>query len=202
MDPDSLPPVDAVVDSALLSKTVRELGPQVLERSGHVLISVSYDEYARMPRRDVIEHSVPPTIADSINRLLRGALRENDDLDAESGIRLNVVAAETVALEVSPRIFCPAVARNPELRSAMQSYSPTGVRVRGGVRERTIHVRARVDEFGLVQSARIIRGELSGGMLENQILRHLQQFAFQPATVDGRAISGLVDIPIIIRSNP
>jgi hypothetical protein len=200
--PQVLPAADAVVDSARLARAVKALVEADPARAGYVLLTVEFDRSGFLYRRDVLEHDTPRAVADSVWRLVDAARREAAESDTEWGVRLRVDVASPPALEVGRREFCRPVPRNPDLYRAIQSYSPPGVRVRPRerVQLRTVHVRAYVDDLGTVTAASIVRGELSGGELERHIFRFLQQFLFQPATIDGEPTGAWLELPVIVRT--
>jgi hypothetical protein len=199
--PQVLPAVDAVVDSARVARAVRVLVEADPARAGYVLLTVEFDRSGFLYHRDVLEHSTPRAVADSVWRLVDSARREAAESDTEWGVRLRVDVASPARLAIGRREFCRPVPRNPELYRAIQSYSPPGVRVRPRerVQLRTVHVRAYVDDLGTVTAANIVRGDLSGGELERHIFRFLQQFLFQPATIDGEPTGAWVELPVIVR---
>lgn len=196
--PPELPGVDAVVDSARLATGVGELRRQEPAPTGYVLLTLAFDQEGVNIRREVIEHSTVPQVADSIQRLVFAARHQVDEAEQEWGVRLRIDLEEPVRLRVGQREYCPAVPRDRAIADAMRGFNPVGVRYRGGVRERIVHVRAWVNELGIITSARIERGELGGSSLERSLADYLRQFLFQPATIDGIPTGSWVIIPVRI----
>jgi hypothetical protein len=194
--PEVLPGVDEVVDSARLAGFVAELQRVQPPPSGYVLLSLAFDEQGVSSRRAVIEHSTTALVADTIQRLMFAVRRDSEPDGAEWGVRLRIDLANPPRIQVGRREYCPPRARNRQLAAAIEGYTPVGVRYRGGQRVRIIHMRARVGELGTITESHIERGELSGSSLERDVGRHLQQFLFAPALVDGFATSGWVTIPV------
>lgn len=199
-DPEQLPAVDAVVDSAMLAASVRELShPEPLD-PGYVLLTLTYDREGINVRRDIIEHNIRPLMADSVQRLVFAARRQVEETEREWGVRLRVDVAEPVMLRVGRREFCPPVPRSREVAEAMERTHLMAPRFRRGARERVVHMRALVGERGIITSAHVARGELRGSTVERELAEYLRQFLFTPATLDGVPTSGWVTIPVRIRA--
>lgn len=198
-EPERMPGADQLVDSAGLVNAVRALRVGDEPASGHVLLTLAFDALGMNVRRDVLEHSTRPLVADSVQRLVFSARREVAESAGEWGVRLRVDMGDGVALRVGRRLYCPPVPRDHRLDTMMQGFTPSGTRFRGGIRERTVHMRARVDELGIISTARIERGELSGSAIEMEITSYLRQFLFAPATLDGVPTPSYVSIPVRIR---
>lgn len=196
--PEELPGVDVVVDSAMLAAALGELRHQGTAPTGYVLLTLAFDRQGLNIRRQVIEHSTAPHVADSVQQLVFAARRQVGEAEREWGVRLRVDLEESIRMRVGQREFCPAVARDRAIEEAMRGFNPVGVRYRGGVRERTVHVRALVSEIGIISSAHIVRGELRGSGLERSLAEYLRQFLFQPATIDGFPVGSWVVIPVRI----
>lgn len=185
-----------VVDSTMLAAAVGELRRADPSPTGYVLLSLAFDSAGTNIRRDLIEHNTRPAVADSIQRLVFAARREVEESEQEWGLRLRIDMGEPIAMRMGRREFCPPVSRDRQLDAAMVGYNPAGVRYRRGVRERIVHMRALVSPLGVITSAYIHRGELRGSSLERDLARHLRQFLFVPATVDGVPVEGWVEIPV------
>ncbi len=198
-EPATLPNVNAVVDSVRLTRDVRDLLAGDAARAGYVLLSLEFDEVGVMMDRDVLEHSTPRVVADSVWSLVREIGRDAPEAATQWGVRLRVVVADAVELTVARREFCRPVARDPRMHEVMQTYSRPGVRVNRGVRVQTVHVAALVSDLGTITATTIIRGGLAGGALERELFLFLQQFLFHPATVDGVPRDAWVEIPVHVR---
>jgi TonB family protein len=197
--PATLPGADVVVDSVALVRRVGELLAGDAARAGWVRFSLSFDDTGHVLRRDVLEYTTTSAVADSVWHLAFDIVRDVDPSQREWGVRLRVDVADPVALEVERRQFCPPTARSPEMQAAMRSYSPPGVRVRGGMRERTLRVHAQVDQFGAVTAARIVGSQYAGSSLERDVVLYLRRFQFNPATVDGDAAAAWIEVPVRVR---
>lgn len=196
--PAELPGVDVVVDSARLAAAVAELRRQDPPPAGYVLLTLAFGPDGVNVRRDIIEHTTRPLVADSVQRLVYAARRQVAEADAEWGVRLRVDLTDPVTLRVGRREFCPPVARDRQLQTAMEGFNPPGVRYRGGRRERIVHMRAHVSASGTITGAYIVRGEHRGSALERTLTDYLRQFLFTPATIDGAPTDAWVDIPVRI----
>jgi hypothetical protein len=197
--PTTLPGADVVVDSVALVRRIGELLAGDPSRAGWVRFSLSFDPTGDVLRRDVLEHTTTTEVADTVWHLAFDMVREVDPSQREWGVRLRVDVDDPVALEVERREFCPPTARSPEMQAAMRSYSPPGVRVRSGMRERSLRVHASVDQFGAVTTARIVGGQYAGSSLERDVAVYLRQFQFNPATVDGDATAAWIEVPVRVR---
>ena len=81
----------------------------------------------------------------------------------------------------------------------MASFNGTGVRYRGGARERVVLMEATVAPGGYVDDARILRGAAPGSSLEMQLRNALRQYSFEPASLDGVPVYGAVTVPVRTR---
>lgn len=197
--PNRLPSVAAILDSASLAANLSELQRGEPLAAGYVLLTLGFDREGHGTRRDLIEHDVSPLLADSIQKLVFAARQRVRESEEEWGVRLRIDLGEQPALRVGRREFCPPLPRDSRLDAAMQTVNPARARFRRGVRERTVLVRAEVNESGFVTSARILRSELSGSAIEREIAQYLRRFLFNPATVDGIPTVGWVELPVRVQ---
>jgi hypothetical protein len=194
--PETLPNADMVVDSAELASGVLQMLRADPPPAGHVLLTLEFGVDGVNIRRDVLEHSTGPLVADSIQKLVFAARRQVEESEEAWGVRLRLDLAEGVAMRVGRREFCPPMPRDRSIEEAMQSYTPAGVRYRGGRRERVVPMRAYVNSSGFITSAHIARGVLRGSSLESGLVNFLRQFLFEPATLDGLPTGAWVEIPV------
>ncbi len=197
--PAELPSVDAVVDSARLAAAVDELRRADPPASGYVLLTLGFDRDGVNIRRDVIEHSTRPLVADSVQRLVFAARRQVNEAEQEWGVRLRIDLTEPITFRVGRREFCPPIARDRAMDEAMRGIHFMGPQYRGGIRTRVVHMRALVSELGIITSAHVVRGELRGSSLERNVADYLRQFLFTPATIDGVPTSAWIEIPVRVR---
>lgn len=197
--PTTLPSAAEVVDVAALVPTVRQLARSAGPVQGQVLLSLEFDAQGVNVRRDVIEHTLTPLLADSVQRLVFAARRQVPAGDAPWGVRLRMTLADSVALGVERRVYCPPRPRNRELewqvRESEMSGTP-GLRYRGGRRERTVMMRLLVHPAGYVENATVYRGGASGGDLERNLFNFVRQYSFHPATLDGVPVPGELVVPV------
>ncbi len=197
--PGQLPPVSAVVDSAGLLLSLAELVNVDDAVHGTVLLTLEFARDGTNILRDVVARSTSVAVADSVQRLVFAARRQVDEGDQRWGVRLEVELSESVGLRLTRRELCQPRLRDATQEMALTAGQPIGTRYRGTVRERVVQVRAHVNEMGLITSATIARGELPGGSLDHQLMQHLRQFLFHPATVDGNPTGAWIEIPIRVR---
>lgn len=198
--PARLPAPEALVDTAALSPGLRALRDSARLPGGEVLLTLWYQPDGVNVRRDVMRHSVTPTVADSVQELVFAALRRAPEMPAPWGTRLRVDMGGGVGYEVARREHCPPRPRSNTLESAMAEYQGTGVGYRAGVRVRTVLMHVTVHPSGFVEDARILRGAPAGGTLERQLRDQLRQYSFYPAVLDGLPVRGVIAVPLRIRA--
>jgi hypothetical protein len=194
-EPRILPPANRLVDSVALTSELATLR-DAEEATGHVLISLAYDRAGINIRRDLLEHSTTPLIADSVQRMVFAARQEQEEAIAEWGARLRIDFTEPITLRVGRRESCPPDPRDRQLREAVEGAVPQGLRLRRGTRDRRVVMRTLVNEAGLVVRSQIVRGDLGGSTLERDLDRFLRQFLFVPATIDGQPVAAWLEIPL------
>jgi hypothetical protein len=196
--PESIPSANSLVDSASLVNAIGALARADSAARGHVLLTLAFDTAGLNARREVIEHSIGPLLADSIQSLVFASRREVDRLERDWGTRFRIDIGETVEITVGRREYCPPAPMDRTLEEAMAGFNPAGVRYRDGRRERVLQVRTYIDAGGFVTDARVERGALSGSSLERELAQYLRQFRFRPATIDGIPVASSVQIPIAV----
>jgi hypothetical protein len=195
--PATLPTAGDLVDVASLRDEVRALRARKSDTvPGYVLLSMRYEPEGLNVRRDVIEHSVSPVLADSIQRLVFEAIREQPEREEELQVRLRLDVNGVVELRTGRSEYCPPWPRDPQVEASLYGVQGTGVRYRRGARERVVIVRLAVHPNGYVTGGQFIRGAPSGGALEQDVLRFLRQYSFHPARLDGIPVHGTIDLPV------
>lgn len=195
----AMPHPAALIDVDRLKPAVRELLEGGGARGGQVLLTLWYDPEGVNIRRTVLRHDLTPDLADSVQKLVFASLRPVPESSGEWGARLRIDAADSIALAVEPREYCPPRPRSPGMNASMAEFLGTGVRYRRGMRERTVLVGVTVHPLGYVRSARIVRGALPGGTLERELVDYLRQFSFHPASLDGIPVQGELTVPVRLR---
>jgi TonB family protein len=199
--PNTLPPVDAVVDSAALAGGIRDLlrGSEGERPDGHVLLTLDFDLFGINVRRDVIQHDVTPLIADSVQSLVFAARRELHLEGRPWGVRLRIRLSGDPGFEVERRSYCRPRPLDRDLEWAIRGEAAAGTRYRGGRLQRTVVLRVLVHPSGRVQSARIERGAISGGTQEQELFDFIRRYSFHPATLDGIPVAGELSVPVRVR---
>lgn len=200
--PEALPSPDLLVDTAGLNADLHELmeavdSGSVAERQ--IVMTLAYQPDGLNMRRDVLMHDTEPFIADSVQKLVFARRLELPESPEEWGVRLRIGLDGGVSYRVERREYCPPRPRDPEIESAMRTYVGSGPRYRGGVRVRTVVVRATIHPAGYVENGTIIRGGVIGSSFEQRLIDYLRQFSFAPATIDGAPAYGDIDIPVQVR---
>jgi hypothetical protein len=197
--PGTLPSPDALVDTSSLGAQVRAFQEQLDDGfSGYVLLTMLYEPDGTNVRRDVIEHSLPSTAADSIQKLVFASLREMPEHDESVQVRLRVDVNDGVRFRTGRSEYCPPSPRDPQLEASLYGVQGTGIRYRRGGRERIAIVRLGVHPNGYVTGGRFLRGAPTGSTLEQDVVRYLRQYSFDPARVDGVPVPGTIDVPVRI----
>ena len=197
--PPRLPAAAALVDTGALSPALRALRDSAGVPAGEVVLSLWYEPDGVNIRRDVVQHSVTPLLADSVQELVFAALGRAPEMQAPWGARLRVRLGGEVSYAVGRRELCPPRPRSSALEGEMAGYLGTGVRYRGGQPERTVLMRVTVHPTGFVEDARVLRGASSGGMLEKQLRDQVRQYSFYPAMLDGVPVRGEIAVPVRVR---
>ncbi|WP_420126849.1 energy transducer TonB [Longimicrobium sp.] len=206
--PAQLPAADALVDSAALIAAAGELWRGAGSPRGHVLLAMAYDEAGLNVRRDLIEHRLPPAMADSLQKLVFAHRRTADAAPREWGVRLRMdMGGEQPVLRVGRREVCPAQVRD----AAVAGYGAFGGTPFGDVRERsaptailpaggsgggTVWVRVALDAGGHVTEARLERTPFGRAGWENRVLSYVRAISFVPATEDGWPVPGQLMFPL------
>lgn len=191
--PEQLPAAAALVDTAALDTAVAAVaghGP------GHVLLSMSYAPDGANVRRSVVDHSLSPAVADSVQALVFAHRRTLPPQEAEWGVRLRIDLDGRPRYQVARREVCA-----PRLRfhgtaspdgagSPFERYAPLHATMR------TVWVRVRLDELGRVAAASVDRALLRRASDEMVILNYVYSLTFDPAREDGVPVPGEVGVPV------
>ncbi len=194
-----LPPPAALVDTASLTRALLELRESTKVDSGQVLLSLAFEPDGLNVRRDVLEHTVSPLVADSVQKLVFRNVAKAASTKEPWGARLRVGLGARMSYAVEPREYCPPRPGSAELERAAESFIVSGTRFQQGVRERTVLLRVHVDPAGYVADAKIVRGEGAGGSLERDLLAFVRRHLFRPARLDGEPAYGYVVLPVRVR---
>lgn len=197
--PTQLPALAALVDTGVLTPALRQLRDSARVAAGEVVLTLWYDPEGVNIRRDVLQHSVAPPVADSVQQLVFSALGQAPAMEAPWGARLRVDLAGEVSYAVTRREFCPPRPRSNTLEGEMAGYMGTGVRYRGGAPERTVLMQVTVHPGGFVEDARVLRGAPAGGTLEKQLRDMVRVYSFYPAVLDGVPVRGEIAVPLRVR---
>ena len=181
--PSTLPAAEALVDAPALAGEAAGLW----RGSGYVLFTLLYDRAGTNVRRDVIEHSVPDAVADSLQRLVFAHARRVGEARGEWGVRFRVELGAEPRFTVERRELCAPVASGDRLAMA----GPGSVAVSPDL----VWVRVRLDARGLVTDARVERGSVNDGS-EARLLTQVRTMSFLPALADGQPVAGETTIPV------
>lgn len=199
--PQPLPQAAALVDTARLTRALQGVLGQAQLPAAVATLTLWYQEDGVNVRRDLLRHSLPAELADTLQQLVFEALQRAPEMERPWGARLHIGMGQQVAYTVSPREYCPPRPRSRTLEADMETYQGTGVgtRTRGRAVERTVLVEVTVHPAGYVETARVLRGATAGGSLDNRLLDYLRQYSFVPASVDGVPVQGSLAVPIRMR---
>jgi hypothetical protein len=198
--PVELPTPAQLVDVAALTSDLRELASRREVSAGHALLTLWYDADGLNIRREVIEHSLPPVVADSLQRLVFAHRKELDLGEEPWGVRLRADIGEPIELRVGRQEYCDPVPRSQSLAHSMHTVERRDFRIRGRTRESTVYVRAVVDGAGRVTQVDLQHAPIAGSLAQQAVRDYLRTLFFDPATLDGFPVHGVVRIPVRVRS--
>lgn len=194
--PAELPRPEHLVDTAALDAAVAELREAGLPLRGHLLLSMGYAPDGTNVRRAVIEHTLRPRAADSLQQLVFAHRRALPRGPAEWGVRLRLDLDGQVRYRVGRREVCAPRVTDPLVldgsTGTMDRRPPTA-----GAYQ-TVWVRIHVDELGRVTDARVERGMVRRGPLELLLMNHVRSLSFEPAREDGRPVPIQLSLPVRI----
>jgi len=197
--PERLPTPDALVDTSRLGADLRVFQASVdTGIAGYVLLTLTYEPDGTNVRRQVIEHSLSSTAADSIQRLVFASLREIPEHDEPVQVRLRIDLDDGVRFRTGRSEFCPPSPRDPQLKASLHGVQSTWIRYRRGGRGRIVIVRLGVHPNGYVSGGRFLRGAPTGSTLEQEVVSYLRRYSFHPARLDGIPVHGTIDLPVRI----
>jgi hypothetical protein len=209
--PALLPAAGALVDSAALTAATADLWRQAGSPQGHVLLAMGYDTEGLNVRRDLIEHRLPPPLADTLQKLVFAHRRSLEGAPREWGVRLRMdLGGEEPVMRVGRREVCPAQPEDGEVAR----YAGFGGTAFGDVRDRspmagsfagggTVWVRVALDAGGNVMEARLERSmerPVGRAAWETRVLSYVRTISFVPATEDGWPVPAQLLFPL--RLNP
>ena len=197
--PAALPTAAALLNTDALAGQLRTLLEGADVRAAEATLSLWYDPQGTNVRRDLVRHTLPPALADSVQELVFAALQQAPAMEHPWGARLHVAVGGRVAFAVSHREYCPPRPRSRQMETEMAQFQNTGVRYRGGVRERMVLMQVTVHPAGYVEDARVLRGGSPGSALEKQLRDEVRQYSFIPASLDGVPVQGSLTVPMRLR---
>lgn len=197
--PDALPDADELVDAEGLAADVAHLAAGRALPAGYVLLSMGYAPDGANVRRAVIEHSLPPRLADSLQALVFARRRGAAPRPREWGVRMrvDVDAAGALALRVGRRELCaprPLGAGTFTLAGTSRTPLPDPY-AEDSPAAYTVWVHVRLDELGRVMDASLERGMVRG-VSEAMLLGYVRSMSFHPAAEDGRPVPGETRVPV------
>ena len=191
----------ALLDTAALTGDIARLLKAAQLQHGEAVLTLWYQPDGVNLRRDLLAHGLNPVLADSVQKLVFASLRTAPPREHPWGARLQVEAAgDEARYTLAPREHCPPRPRSLDLQAEMASFLGSGVRYRGGARERVVVMQVTVHPAGYVTDAKLVRGDLSGGGMEIRLRDHLRQFMFEPASIDGVPVQGQLLVPVRVRA--
>jgi TonB family protein len=193
-----VPSAAQLVDTAALAAALRELASEG-NVAGRVILTMEFDADGTNVERRILRHDVAPATADSIQRLVFGAVRSGPETGRPWGARLTVEVGRVVRFETESREYCPPRPLDRDLRWAIGEEAAPGPRYRAGRLQRTVLLRVLVHPTGRVQDAQVVRGAVSGGSQERELFDFIRRYTFHPATLDGRPVGGEVTVPVRVR---
>lgn len=197
--PEVLPTTDQLLDSAAFAVDVVRTWQSYEHGPGYALFTLSYDPDGLNIRREIIEHNLRPTLADSLQQLVFTHRKELPAQEAPWGVRFRVEVDPKIGFQVGRQEFCEPLARNTDLAMEMGLVQNRGIRVLpGGAKESTVWVRVLVNPAGRVTEAELGRGAMADHVTQTRIFDHMRTLTFDPATEDGHPVSAWVSVPVRI----
>ena len=181
--PASLPTADDMVDSAAIAGVLRELRLTRPPVSGYAVLTMAFDENGWNAVREVVEHDLPPEVADTLQKLVFEH-RRTVPPGAPWGARLRIDLAETPRFRVGRQELCaPRPLSYPSVGSPMNPWDRS-TQLITMTHQNSVWARVLVDEKGRVSNARLEQAGVDTRW-ESFLLGMLQSMQFAPATVDG-----------------
>lgn len=194
---ESLPSPAALVDEVGLTAAISELYGDSDFGRGSVTLTMWYEPDGSNSRRDVILHTVPPGIADAVQNLVFASLLIQPEREDPWGVRLEITIEDEIDYVVGRREYCPPRPRDPDLETSILRAATLGTR--SGNNAGWVFVQVTVHRVGYVADARVIRGGLPGSSLERRLYEFVRQYSFEPARLDGIAVTGQTVVPVRVR---
>lgn len=207
-DPERLPSVEALVDSAAFAAAAAHAWRAAGSPAGHVLLALRYDVEGVNVRRDVIEHRVGDALADTLQKLAFAHRRRLDAAPREWSVRLRVDLGDAPRIRVGRTEVCSArvrsgsdvgwgTANGSSYGDVREAYAPAAaVEMHGSsTGPSTVWVRVALDSRGHVTDARVERS-LGRAMSEQRLLTYVRTIAFIPAMEDGWPVPGQLSMPL------
>jgi hypothetical protein len=164
-----------------------------------VQLSLRFDRDGLNVRCAVLESTVAPPLADSVQRLVFASRRSVAPAGQEWGVRMRIDLREQPGMHVGRWEMClPA----PRDRYQLDAFQQWDVRAEAVAPDPSAlaWVRVRLDPRGNVTDARIERSIVLLGRLEPRILALARSLSFLPATEDGYPVPAETSIAIPTRA--
>jgi hypothetical protein len=190
--PEELPPAAALVDTAALDAGIADLRDDTPVGPGYVLLSLGYAPDGVNVVRTVIEHTLRPGVADSLQKLVFAHRRALPARETEWGVRLRIDLDGPPRYRVGRRQLCL-----PRVRAL--GFDDDGIQNRygsPGAGHHTVWVRVRLDALGRVTAAQVERGFIGRGPQEILLLNYVRTLSFEPAREDGRPVPSEISVPV------
>lgn len=206
LEPRALPPADLLVDSAALSAAAARLWREAGSPQGHVLFAMRYDPEGLNVRRDILEHRLPPALADTLQQLTFVHRRTTAPAAQEWSVRMRMdMGAGAPVIRVGRTERCAPRPRESSQGNLLGGTGPTWADVRDSspysasassllYDENTVWIRVALDARGYVTDARVERSLVR--MSEARLLSYVRSLTFFPATEDGYPVPGQLSLPL------
>jgi hypothetical protein len=197
--PDALPDAAELVDTRALAADVARLAGGRALPEGYVLLSMGYSPDGVNVRRALIEHSLSPRLADSLQKLVFAHRRAAAPQRAEWGVRMrvDVDSAGELRFRVGRRELCAPqpLGRGLFTLAGSSRASLPDPYIEDSPSAYNVWVRVRLDELGRVMDASLERGMVRG-VPEGMLLNYVRTISFHPAVEDGRPVPGETSVRV------
>lgn len=191
--PASLPPLDQLVDTAVLRRGVAQFAGRERLRDGemHTLFSVAWDRGGRPERVKAIDWWMPEGAAERLAAVVRPTLKRQPR--GPGSARLRVEPGSAPKFQVGRSEYCPPVSGSTFRLTAPAMYpvdKPTPLRFR-----------ALVDARGNATTAHVLRSS-GDPEVDRWVLGVVERYRYAPALLDGVAGPADYEQTVSVQARP
>ena len=194
--PAQLPPVDAIVDTTVLSSLVE----RKFTDAGSVTISIVFTGVSAHPTTAVHESELDQLTVAAVKEAVDSTLKLRDSATGPWAVRLQITTGDRLSYGVLRSEYCPPTRPEDPVRNRMVSEGMSERELNQMLRRsrernsrdrrlRLYQAKCLIDPDGNVSVIEVIRS--TGNSDDDQSLgRRLRRVLFRPATLDGVPVAG------------